>query len=204
MSLIIAARFETFEQAQNAAGALMKNGVTSEDMHTFFVNPAGAHARFPIGGDRVADPDAKGAPGGAAGFAVGLAVVGAIVGALIGFSFGHTILPVVGGAGLGAYIGSLIGGLSRMGRGRSGKTTDERHEADAYGGRAAGVLLAVRVDRGHERTIGDILRQHGGIEIERAQGRWQDGQWKDFDPLTTPDLERPEDAGARGPASSVQ
>lgn len=185
--LIIAARFDTFDRAQGAADALMKEGVNSEDMHTFFVNPAGAHARMPIGGDRVADPGSKGAPYAAFGGAAILAVVGAIIGALIGFSLNNAVLPVVGGAGVGAYIGSLIGGVSRLGRSEEHGAKAVHDGVHEYVGRPSGVLLAVRVDAGQQPRIANLLTQAGGIEIERAEGRWENGQWRDFDPLSEPD-----------------
>lgn len=175
MSIIIAARFDTFDHAQHAADRLMKSGVSSEDMHTFFVNPAGAHARLPIGGDRMADPGSKGAPFGAIGGAAILAVIGAVVGALIGFSINSAILPVVGGAGVGAYVGSLMGGLSRLGRdrgGHGGRDVDsDLQQKEPPAGRPAGVLLAVRVDAAHQQHISNVLREAGGVEIERALGR---------------------------------
>ena len=190
MSLIIAARFDTFEHAERAANALMKNGVQSDDMHTFYVNPAGAHARLPIGGDRVADAGSKGAPHGAFGGAAILALVGGVIGSLIGFSLNNALLPVLIGAGIGAYVGALIGGVSRLGR---NEKTDSGHtiqNVEDQPGRPAGVLLAVRVDVADQGRIGDLLRQSGGTEVERAQGRWDNGQWRDFDPLETPDLQR--------------
>lgn len=189
MSLIIAARFDTFDHAKLAADQLMKNGVGSDDMHTFFVNPAGAHARLPIGGDRVADPASRGAPLGAIGGAAMLAVVGAVIGALIGFSLNNSVLPVIGGAGVGAYIGSLIGGVSRLGIRRNNLSVKQGVVDEVPSGRPAGVLLAVRVDATQQQRISDLLRQAGGVEIERAQGRWENGQWRDFDPLETPDLQ---------------
>ena len=60
MSLIVAARFQTFDQATVAVQKLFTEGFTEDDVHTFYINTAGGHARYPLGGDRVADPDAKG------------------------------------------------------------------------------------------------------------------------------------------------
>lgn len=187
MSLIIAARFDTFDHAREAADKLMRNGVRSEDMHTFFVNPAGAHDRLPLGGDRVADPASRGAPFGAVGGAAILAVVGAVIGSLIGFSLNNAILPVIGGAGVGAYVGSLIGGVSRLGRKNTATAGPVEAEEDVAAARPAGVLLAVRVDSGQQQLISGLLREAGGFEIERAHGRWEGGQWRDFDPLETPE-----------------
>lgn len=196
MSLIVAARFDTFEHASRAADALMKAGVGTDDMHTFFVNPAGAHSRLSIGGDRLADPESGGAPFAAVGGAAILAIVGAVVGSLIGFSLNNAVLPVVVGAGVGAYVGSVVGGVSRLGRRQADARTQSampeaaaRATQEADAARPAGVLLAVRVDAGQQQQIADLLRASGGIEIERAQGRWENGQWRDFNPLEERDLD---------------
>lgn len=61
MSLIVAARFQTFDEATEAAQRLRLEGFSEDELHTFYINTAGEHARFPLGGDRVADPDARGA-----------------------------------------------------------------------------------------------------------------------------------------------
>ena len=73
MALIVAARFDTFDEAAVAARQLFDQGFTEDDIHTFYINTAGEHARFPIGGDRVADPDAK---GGHFGAVAGASVLG--------------------------------------------------------------------------------------------------------------------------------
>lgn len=191
MSLIVAARFDTFEHAARAADALMKAGVGPDDLDTFYVNPPGAHSHLPIGGDRVADPASRGAPFGAVGGAAILAVVGAIIGSLIGFSLNNAILPVIVGAGVGAYIGSMMGGVSKLGRkpgnGQSvpldSAPSSVQAASDSGAQRPSGVLLAVRVDAGQQQRISDLLRAAGGVEVERAQGRWEGGQWRDFNPL---------------------
>lgn len=190
MSLIIAARFETFAAAELAAAALMQAGVTEDALHTFFVNPPGAHDRYPLGGDRAADPDSEGAPYSAVGGAAAVGLVGALVGGVIAFSFTDSMLPVVGGAGAGAYIGSLTGALYSLGRARPRRTLEQAREAKAHEGRKSGVLLAVHTSRDHEKRIAGILRDAGGQEVERAQGRWFNGKWEDFDPLEGPELER--------------
>jgi hypothetical protein len=44
-------------------------------------------------------------------------------------------------------------------------------------------MLAVCVDRADsEPTALMILNNAGAREIERSEGRWVDGEWKDFDP----------------------
>lgn len=52
--------------------------------------------------------------------------------------------------------------------------------------RAAGVMLALHAPVGQEGLARRMLRESGGHDIERANGRWLDGKWEDFDPLTPP------------------
>ena len=32
------------------------------------------------------------------------------------------------------------------------------------------------------------MRDHEAVAIEEAEGKWQDGQWADFDPLQPPHI----------------
>ncbi|MGB6106081.1 MAG: hypothetical protein WBF88_19760 [Pusillimonas sp.] len=189
MSLIVAARFKTFEAAQDAATALMNAGIAPDDLHTFFVNPAGAHDRYPVGGDRASDPDSKGGFVGAVAGAALIGVAGAVIGGVVAFAFAGSTLPIVGGAGAGAYIGALLGAIVALGRPRPGRSAQETQDAKMNEGRKSGVLLAVHVAVEQEQQVAQILRTAGGVEVERARGRWQDGKWEDFDPLISPQLE---------------
>ncbi|HUH59698.1 MAG TPA: hypothetical protein VL001_06420 [Candidimonas sp.] len=197
MSLIVAARFETFDAAEKAASALARAGVAPDALHTFFVNPAGAHDRYPVGGDRAADPQAKGAPFGAVGGAAAVGIVGALVGGVIAFTFADSMLPIVAGAGVGAYIGSLAGAVHSLGgkkqidhsRHRQGPRVPAEEIQEGQG-HPSGVMLAVHTSPEHEKHIAAILRDNGGTAVERAQGRWRDGKWEDFDPLADPELEQ--------------
>jgi hypothetical protein len=193
MSLIVAARFETFDAAEKAASALTQAGVAPDALHTFFVNPAGAHGRYPVGGDRAADPQSKGAPYGAVGGAAAVGIVGAIVGGVIAFTFADSMLPIVAGAGVGAYIGSLAGAVHSLGGKKKGDP-QAHHQAAATAdeiqpgqGHPSGVMLAVHTSPEHEKSIAAILRDNGGTAVERAQGRWRDGKWEDFNPLADPE-----------------
>src|SRR5690606_15968847 len=123
-----------------------------------------------------------------AGAAV-IGLVGAAIGGVIAFAVADSILPIVAGAGAGAYIGSLIGAMTALGRPRPERSMQEARHAKKNEGRTSGVLLAVHASVEQEREIAQILRAAGGVEVERAQGRWRDGKWEDFDPLTSPELE---------------
>ncbi|MGS1011443.1 hypothetical protein [Achromobacter anxifer] len=186
MSLIVAARFDTFDHAAEAARKLCAEGFTEDDIHTFYINTAGEHARFPIGGDRVADPDAKGGHFGAVAGASALGLVFALLGGLIAARVAASVLIVIAAAGVGAYLGALAGALWVVGRGRrehpAASYADDTHPAV----RQAGVMLALHVSPDRDALARTVLTQAGGRDIERAQGRWLNGKWEDFDPLTPP------------------
>jgi len=181
LETIVAGRFETFEQAARAVRHLLADGFHREDASAFFVNPAGQHAQLPVGGDQYADAEAGAAgpsniagavAGGAAGLAAAMAVPGLNVALLLGV------------IGVGAYTGSLAGTLAKLGAGKSAGMRKPNEEPEASPGRPAGVLVPVRVlSEGAEGVAIETLRQAGAVDIEHAKGVWQDGEWKDFDPV---------------------
>ncbi|KMQ80427.1 putative membrane protein [Candidatus Burkholderia pumila] len=180
MSLIIAGRFQTFPAAEAAAQKLFARGFVEEDVMLFFVNPSGQHARHPIGGDVGTDAGANAAPKGAGkGVTIG-AVVGAIIGAGIFAVFQAPLLVSVVTAGVGAYIGSLAGAMSHTKKKPAHVPQDDILE------RHAGVLVAVHVSPETQQQATATLREAGGMDIERASGRWKQGRWSDFDPLQPP------------------
>jgi hypothetical protein len=183
MSLIVAARFTTFAEAEIAAQALFDNGFDDANVSIFFVNPPGMHHSLPAGGDEYADRAARSShaaviAGAGAGAVVGIAIGAGLVAAL-------DLQPVVAAiaGGIGAYGGSLIGALNGM---RS--TPQRRDRGAAMDTRPSGVLLAVHVELGTEIFASNLLKNHGGKDVERASGRWRDGKWTDFDPVVPPVL----------------
>jgi hypothetical protein len=179
MSLIVAGRFTTFVAAEAAAKRLFDHGFVEEDVTLFFVNPRGQHDLNPGGGDRHVDPASTDTPKGAgAGVTIG-AVGGAVVGAAIFSLFAAPLLVSVIAAGVGAYIGSLVGAMVlTRGGGKPGHRETVRHQSHP-----SGVLLAVHVSPDNQFDAARLLREAGGVEIERATGRWQQGRWSDFDPM---------------------
>jgi hypothetical protein len=182
MSLIVAARFTTFPAAESAAQKLFDAGFVEEDVTLFFVNPRGQHALYPIGGDTATDPGAREAPKGAGlGVTIG-AVVGAVVGVAIFATFSAPLLVSLIAAGVGAYIGSLVGAMARTREhGPTGHRVPYHEEL-----RDSGVLVAVHVSPDNQFDAARVLRDAGGVSIEKATGRWQQGRWADFDPSRTP------------------
>lgn len=89
------------------------------------------------------------------------------------------LLSVVA-AGVGAYIGSLAGAMIAT---RDGP--DPEQPADAtLRTRHSGVLLVVRVTPDREAEAARVLAGSGGMDVEEAAGRWRNGEWVDFDPLS--------------------
>ncbi|MEC5387897.1 hypothetical protein VVD49_19345 [Uliginosibacterium sp. H3] len=183
MSLIVAARFTTFAEAENAASILFGNGFEESDVSIFFVNPPGMHNRLPTGGDEYADRVAKGAHmpmiiGAGIGAAIGVAASALLIGLL-------ELSPVVAAIaiGIGTYIGSLVGALNGM-----RVIPQLRAPGTALDVRHAGVLLAVHVTLENEAFASNLLKNHGGDDVERASGRWSEGRWVDFDPVVPPVL----------------
>lgn len=180
MSLIVAARFDTFERAERAAHALFAQHFSEDDVNVFFVNPSGQHAAFPIGGDQNADPGASRAHAGAGtGMAIGGAI-GAVVGVVVLIALHVAVLFSVVAAGVGAYIGSLAGAMIAT---RDAPDPEQPPDATLRT-RHSGVLLAVRVTPESEAAAARVLADTGGMDVEEAAGRWRNGEWVDFDPLS--------------------
>ncbi|MDR6582515.1 hypothetical protein HBH1_01710 [Herbaspirillum sp. BH-1] len=181
MGSIIAARFELQDEAARAVKALVDAGFARERISSFFVNPAGQHDRFAVGGDRDKSPGAEETDkGAAAGVAAG-AGAGAVAGVAAAPVAGP-LGPVLGGL-VGGHLGGLVGSLS---------ATDD----DPVPRRVAGMLVAVQLDESAdvvdsadfalEQRAMRVLQDLQGTDLERAEGQIRDGDWIDFDPLIAP------------------
>ncbi len=183
MANIIAAHFDSVDQANRALAALQANGFMRSQMSSFHVSAPGQHDLPPLGNDESdADPDTTQAGGGAlSGAALGgttLGIVGGIAAAVL--MPGAVVLLALGSAAAGAYAGSLVGALNGL-----SDTDDESNAADPA--RTAGLMIAVRIDRTDASNAAQrILREEGGVDIEEAEGTLHNGQWVDFDPREPP------------------
>lgn len=117
--------------------------------------------------------------------------VGAAVGAAAGVGVALIAAPVVGAAialgaiGAGAYAGSLQGAVAGM-------ETDPSKQVGDLAIRPAGAMLAVRIDSpAQEQDVIGALYEAGARVVERTQGIWRDGEWADFDPVSTPQIVAP-------------
>jgi len=188
MSTIIAGGFDVSTDAQGATRRLLEAGVGPENLCRFSINPAGEHNALPAGGDRDASPGAKTAGSGAAKGAA----IGAVVGGAVGIAATPLLGPagVIAGAGVGAYTGSMLGGFKQI---------DKERPAGHDDVRPAETLVAVNVDAtGLARDdVVAIFEQCGARQVETAEGSWVDGEWADFDPVSSPHLIGGRDYGVR-------
>jgi len=177
MSRIICGMFDRSVDADAALDNLKQEGFQRSEVDAFYVSPPGQHSMTPVGGD--APSSSEGSRGAGVGAGAG-AAIGAVIGAALGWvasnELGTVVIPL--GAGLGAYIGSFAGTMAKVRAGRYDAASVE-HPLEPRGGR----MIAINVDRaGTERRAIEILKQHGARDVRRAEGRWSDGSWRDFDP----------------------
>ena len=122
MAKIVAARLTRTADAEAVLKALSNQGFKRSEFQSFYVNPGGQHALYPIGGDAPSDEGAKNAGRGT--------LYGAIIGGVAGAAAGYVAsIPlenafiVVAGFAIGGYAGSLVGALVRMKGGDKRKAT---------------------------------------------------------------------------------
>ena len=172
MENIIAGRFQTEDEARSAAESL-GDMASKDDFFIFFNNQPGAH-------DSDRDAESSGDEGAGKGAATGAASGGIVAGTIATLVGGPAVGAIA--AAVGGYTGSLagtVGGLPKEGAGTK----------KAPRPRPAGMMLAVRVaNADHTQRIIDGLRRHGAADIERAKGKWTNGNWADFDPVASPQL----------------
>ena len=178
MATIIAGRFDEQSDVEAAVNALRGAGFPAEHISTFYVAPAGQHARYRLGGDHDKSTGAEESTKGTA--------AGTTTGGLVGAAIGAVTTPLTGPLGaitgglVGAHVGNLVGALGKMKDDGGDDTPPIRH---------AGLMVAVstpNVDC-EQRAIG-ILQQHGALELESSSGHIVRGDWEDFDPAAPPHL----------------
>lgn len=160
MATIIATSLQLQSQAEDAAEQLINTGFAPEKVTSFYVNPPGQHALYPIGGDHYQSPPET--AGKATSF--------------------ETVFTEVAEAVIGAM-------HDKNSPDDADKTRNEgtASHADSMPFHRAGMMVAVEVasqaDQGKAVTL---LTQLGAINIEKAEGEIVDGEWLDFDPFSEP------------------
>ena len=181
MTTIIAGRFQTSDQANQAVEALAARSVARDRISVFFVTPPGQHDATPIGGDAYKSEGLESSEGGAgtgAAVGAGVGVAGALIGAAAGLAAPMVAIAAVGAAGAGAFSGSLAGAMNA--------SSDPGKERIRH----AGMMVCVDAGSG-AATSDDIvatLKDAGAVDLESAQGTWAGGTWEDFDATRPPDL----------------
>ena len=180
MSTIIAGRFESSTHADEAVHRLTARSIARDAISVFYVTSPGQHDVAPLGGDEDASAGAEHAHRGAgtgAMMGAGLGAAGVIIGATAGLAAPLVAVAGVAAAAAGAYSGSLAGAMGAM------MDAGQQHI------RHAGMLVAVHApDADTERDAIMLLQAAGAVDIERAEGVWEDGEWSDFDPTRAPHL----------------
>jgi hypothetical protein len=176
MSTIIAGRFEQQSQAHDAVSEFVNAGFQSDQVSTFYVNPAGRHDTYAIGGDQDDSPGSQDTGKGiSAGMAPG-AAIGAVVGAVTTPLTGP--LGAVTGALVGAHVGSLPGSLSSTDHGGA-------EDPNVLPHRRSGMLVAVTLPEvDWQGKAVELFKSLGADDIECAEGTIANGDWQDFDPIS--------------------
>ena len=153
MATILAGRVQLQRHADELVDQLKQTGFAPEKITSFFLNPPGQHALYPLGGDRYQSP----------GF-------GKVAGSLF------------------AKIVEALFGIQRSGKERARTAS----AASASGENAAplrkgGMLVAIELtDPACMSQVVDILTRLGAEDIEKSEGEIVNGEWRDFNALSTP------------------
>ena len=173
MSTIIAGHFQLQETALDACQAFKSAGFDEAHITTFFNNPPGQHNVIPTGGDEPQSQGAKQTPADVA--------KGEVTGAAIGAAAGAATIPLTGPLGpvLGGLVGAHIGSLYSF-------AGMQEKEESGPPPRQSCMMVAVAVEGADEARAVELMRRQGAEKVERAEGIVENGDWKDFDPLSLP------------------
>ena len=188
MERIIAGRFSTKADADRAARRILVY-IADQDVCIFHNNPPGQHGVSVFGDDTPFHIANENNPKVSEEKAAEVSTVAtAVVAGVIAGAVALTVAPLVpivalAAAGIGSYGGSLAGALDSV----DNVTPHEHHESSEPSERKGGVMLAVRIAllSTQSRVIQD-LEMGGAVDIEQAEGEWNDGDWTDFNPRATP------------------
>ncbi|KAB0611890.1 hypothetical protein [Castellaniella defragrans] len=197
MPTIVAAKFDTFPDAERAVEKLHAHGFPGEDISTFYINGetlAESHGSGHV--PRTSEREAVTA-------AAGMGLVCAVVGGFLAWQFTHVEVMAVAGAGTGGYVGSLWGGLwvtDRRARAYARQRARERADA-APSVHGPGALLVLHVAPEREEEACALLREAGGHSPGRARGRWHEGKWEELD---LPEQREPRDEPPSEPVAGTR
>ena len=172
MSIILAGRFDTTVQVLAVLKDLRSARFGQTEFAGYYVNPPGRYGLYPLAAGK-ASAVAAGAQQGSRAVADGQ-------------PGSSRAAAMRGGDSVGAYMETLLDALNQR-AGASAASAEPPATANDAGPEAgAGPMVAICVDRpGTEQIARATLHRHGAQAIERTEGRWEDGNWKDFDARET-------------------
>ena len=160
MSLIVAARFDSYPSARSAAYALFAEGFPEAAVSIFYIDPRGqGHAAAASRRVETRRPTYRFAA--IAGSAL-FAMAGVLLALWVAFERDISGIALIVAAAAGAYLGSLAGAawlLSHL-----------WHQLNTTADRNAAVVLTVQVEPEQERSVAALLRDADGKKVERAKG----------------------------------
>lgn len=175
MAAVIAARFDSFANANSAAHALFAYGVPPDSVSVFFA-PDQLASTDVASDDLDRDPQTFSGRFYAQINVATLAMLGALLGAATIFVPGGPAWAVAGAAALGSFVASWTGAAWLAGKTRVQREVRQKRYA----------LLTARVPLVQEQDVVDLLMDAGSDEVERARGRWLHGQWVDAEAVARP------------------
>lgn len=182
MTALITGNFQDATLATAVLAELNQAGFSREQLCVLQVGESGPQHALPMGGYQEEEPGAENAGVGAGS--------GAAIGGALGLAAGIATFPVLGPAAValgavGAYAGSLVGVLNTL---KDESNADpqaapgalERAEPRRQAGKWVVIAAATATE---QATATGILRAHDATDIERTEGDFADGHWRDFDAL---------------------
>lgn len=172
MATVIAARFQSMEQAGLAVDQLMQAGFSKGKITSFYVNPPGQHATYPIGGDRYESPGTVLDEDSTSG-----SVTKAVVEAVIGVDPSNE--THVNGHSTHEALHAREEHTMAAG--------SPAHVGDIVPLRKSGMLVAAELGGSNlqDKTVA-LLIALGAKDLEKLNGNIINGEWGDFDPLSEP------------------
>jgi hypothetical protein len=174
LAIILAGRFDSTVQVLAVLKDLHTACFGHQEFTGYYLNPPGRYGLYPLGAERIAAPRPSLFPNGLPPVS-GVWRQGDVdpewYAPAQAAATASSSIPSADGAS--AYIASL----SRSYGSDTGEIPGQIKPEPG-----AGPMVAICVDRpGTEQIARATLHRHGAHAIERVEGRWEDGGWKDFD-----------------------
>ncbi len=179
MTRTVVGSFDMLRIAQNVARELQDDGFRESEISVIASN---VEADGVPGADSISHAATGAVTGGLVGGTAGFVVcmLGVAIPGLGPVLAAGPLLAALTGAGAGAVAGGLVGALTEEG------VPEEHALYYAEIVRRGGALVAVRTDDVRAERAAEIMRAHGGIDIEERASRWREAGWSGWDESTRP------------------